>query len=239
MWREAIATAASRDDEAQMKTRLVTAGAIAMAFVLVQAGYVWTLREEVKRLSRSVTALSSQVQAASTSGDAGARRELTARVLSARGDALATAPQGAAAAQVNDELRALVVSEMEKRREEERAASNVSFEIVAERARQAVTREVALTDVELARLEALGKALNEAEVLLQRRSDDGVLTENDLHEEHRRLWEDTSEDARRLLGEVRFAKLQALRDSHPEFARSLHALRPPPLGAQPKQENGR
>jgi uncharacterized coiled-coil protein SlyX len=193
------------------------------ALVAGQGLYLWRLRDDVHRLSRRVESLSSQL----AQGPAAAPppqidvATLRAAVLSSRG----TEP---AAPEVDQKVRAVVADELKRQRDEDLRQGEARADEAARNTLQAVAQELEAGDLEMARLEELGNALQDAESALSDRSAAGTLSAQKLSEEHHRAWTKMDSDIRSLLGSDRYARFEALRREHPEFARSLHALRGTP-----------
>lgn len=212
-----------------MKIARIAVPVVLGALAIVQANYVWTLRNEVHQLSRRVQALSSELVE---------RREpspIVQTAISALGAGLLQAPRGEPdqTSVSVESVRGLVSDEMKRRTEEDRAAAEAHLEEFTANVRQSVGRELDINEVELARLEDLGNALRDAESALDRRDPAGRGAAQSAQQEQAKLWVQFESDVQRLVGDGRFARFAALRREHPEFARVLYVLRPPPDRVSP------
>jgi hypothetical protein len=194
--------------------------AVLSALVAGQGLYLWRLRDDVHRLSRRVESLSSQL----AQGPAAAP---PARFDAETLRAAFVASRGAepAAPEADQKVRSVVADELKRQRDEEIRQGEARADEAARDMLEAVGRELGAADHEMARLEELGNALQETESQLSERSAAGTLSTQQLREEHHRAWTRMDADIRSVLGSSKYARFDALRREHPEFVRSLPALR--------------
>jgi hypothetical protein len=206
---------------------------------VLQLAYVWRLKTDVVSLSARVRHLSSKLDERPVTTDAQPYALAATLARNSLPDPNRLAPPPA-----EEQVRRLVTSELDRQQDEQRVATETSLELAVEQMRDSLARELGLSDDEVAGLGDLGDRLQAAEGALLAQKDGGQVTEAQLREQHLRLWTEANNDARRLLGEGKFAKFDALRRDRPELARSLYVLRPSPVvpataNAAVAQENTR
>ena len=214
--------------------RLWTAlgGTLLTALVCAEGAYLLTLRSELGELRARVRTLSLEQRSETTAAPA---------ALATTGFTTALLHDSPTfdAARLDAHLRELVRQELAQRRDEEQVTANEHLELATEQTRDALSQRLSLSESELDELQSLGDELRTTEQDLLEKQSAGRITEDELHAAHQRAWSELNAALRRILGDARYATLEKLRQEHPEFARSLYALRGSPVPTSKPPENTR
>ena len=154
-----------------MKASSLVAPVLLSALVAGQWIYLWTLREDVHRLSRRVESLSSEL---ARSGDAAPPAPINVEAI--RAAVLSTRSAEPAAPEMEQKVRGAVADELKRQREENVLQAEAVVEEIKQNMRQKVARELQAGDIEVARLEDLGNALQDVESELREQSAAGTLS---------------------------------------------------------------
>lgn len=192
--------------------------AVLALLVLAMGATLLRTRSEVDALSQRVRALQTAQDAETTRTPAGGP---VPRFVTGAAPALT----GVSPGPTRREVESAVAAELLAMRERDRAADEQHRADTRERGRTAAARDLGLSPGELVRLEEMGAALRAAEE--QRRQGPPVGREADLVQ----IARDADEQLRRFLGDARYQRVVDLRREHPEHARALPILRPPPAPA--------
>jgi hypothetical protein len=188
-----------------------------------QAHSLSVLREELRHLADQVQSVSSGLaqQKRSSATLQHALNVLGAGLAAGAGEQRAVPP-------TEEKLKGIVADQIKKRQEQERSDAELALQGFADEVRLSATRELRASDLEVEHLVELGNRLHEGEAALQENA--RGLTEQESNEARVRLWDRTDGEVRAVLGVDRYARWEALRRDHPEYARSLYALRSSPAG---------
>ena len=196
--------------------RAHTTLSVGLAIVaVVQAASLYRMRGDLRELAAQ---LRSQRQLGSVPvEDATTEAQLPALLAPDR----PTAAPELDEAYLRNEIRAMVADEIMSMREQQTAVAEQSREEAQQRIRAAVAQELALTSSDLQTLEGLGARLMQQEQAMFNGTAPDPQAQQLLAAERQRA----EAQIKDLLGDARFAKLQAARLQHPEFGRALYVLR--------------
>lgn len=197
---------------------------LALTLVVVfQCRSLWMLKGEVGDLAQQVASLSADL-ARQTHSAASVQR-----AVDVLGAGFAAAREERETPPSNERVRGMVVEQLKKQHDEEREAAESALRRIDDEVRASVARQVRATDLEVEHLVELGETLRSEEAALVEKGNGS--TEEEANDARLRLWRKVDDQVRALLGRDRYGQWETLRMNHPEYARSLYALRAAPTVA--------
>jgi len=198
---------------------------VALTLVVVfQCRSLFVLRGEMRDLAEQVANLSAGVARQTRSAAS------VQRVVDLLGAGFAAAREERVTQPSDERVRGMVAEQVKRNHDEEREMAESALRRVDDEVRESVARQVRATDLEVEHLVELGDTLRTEEAALVEKGANGS-TEDEANDARLRSWRRVDDQIRVLLGRDRYAQWEALRMNHPEYARSLYALRAAPTVA--------